>query len=323
MSDNETPEKSKPRRAKSAYSFFCDEERAAASTASRARHDGKLMLAELGRELGQRWANMDAEARAKYDELAAQHKEEHEVAMREYVQATDPVAALRARYADLIPKRPLSAYFLFLQDPEQRVTAAASLKEQGLTQAAASMGSKLGQMWRELAADLKAPFVARAEATSAEHAEATRKWQDTSEFGELERCRKKRRSSRGPGERAAVGSHSAKPDETGEGKKPSSPKKGKGLPDASQLVTPPRQAPRTVRRRPLTTMDIDAKVLEEAQHLSLEGPLMELAGCQEVLEQRIYAQEAVGARLLLDALRNAGGAVDEARKRLEPVIVII
>jgi len=219
-----------PKRGKSAYMLFCDSERAAASEVVRARReDAKLVVTELGKELGQRWAHIDSTVKAKYEELAAQQKAQYEAAVQEYVELTG-------------------------ERPKSRKSQAkgTSIQREG------------GYILEQTTPKRSKPDIATEEGT--------------------------------PGEDAEV-------------------------------VTPQRKAPRTVRRRRLTTMDIDPKVLAEAQRLCLEGRFMEFANSSEVMDRGILARRAVNARMLLKDLQRSKGSVEKARRRMsedfkEDVVVI-
>eukprot|EP00933_Yihiella_yeosuensis_P076489 TRINITY_DN86287_c0_g1_i1.p1 TRINITY_DN86287_c0_g1~~TRINITY_DN86287_c0_g1_i1.p1 ORF type:complete len:261 (-),score=86.92 TRINITY_DN86287_c0_g1_i1:216-998(-) len=243
----------------------------------------------------------------------------------------DPVAALCDRHAALIPKKPLTAYFLFVKDSEQRSKAEALLKAEGKLVSASSLASQLGHLWRELPETEKSGFIARAKESATEHAEANRQWQSTPEFLEIKRCKEEqKKEQKAAAKRAALEARESQ----------QTPKKRKGnvvdeddvvevsatmapaVGPETKLVTPPRTTPKAVRRRPLTTMDINEEVLSEARRLSLEGPLVELAGCLEVLEQGIKARDAAGAQLLLDKLKDTNGALHEAKEQLSGIVVI-
>ena len=105
-----TPQK--PRRAKSAYAFFCAEERPKVLDEIRTRvTEGRLNLGEISKDLSERWSHLDAAARTCYEDLATNER--------------------LAREATQKPRKPLSAYLLFLQDPGRRAQAEEELKAEG------------------------------------------------------------------------------------------------------------------------------------------------------------------------------------------------
>lgn len=279
----ETPDK--PRRARSAYAFFCDEQRGAAMEDVKARDAGKLQLAELGKELSRRWAEAKPETRRRFQLLADQDRHRHSRAMRDYVEATDPIAAHKARSAHLMPKRPLSAYFMFVQDKVQRERAEASLRAEGARVTAITMGAQLGRMWHEADEELRAAFTGPAQKAAAEYAERRKEWRSTSDFSRLEDLKKSEREAK---------------------KRKAAEVEGGAADGPSRPPRVPRKAP----ARPVTTLDIDMAVLTEAQLLGLEAPLLALANRKEVREEGICARTSDGARKLLAALKQTRGSVD-------------
>lgn len=215
-----TPEPAVPKRAKSAYMLFCDIYREEVCEQVRARSEGKLAIPQVGRELGQRWAQLEGADKAKYAELAVEDKVRYEAALEKYVERTGHKPEKRKRKTD--------------------------------------------------------------------------------------RDAKGRRKARAVGDEAQHGA------EVGSG----------GAGDEAQPVTPVRVRPKAVRRRTLTTLDVDAKVLAEAQRLCLEGQFMEFASCPEVLEAGISAKKEASARTLMNALQKADGVVAEARRQISPKEIV-
>lgn len=301
--------------------LFCEDERAAVTDSLRGQsEDGKVSLAEVSRALSQRWADLQAEARTAFEERATAEKHNQQAQVQAGIDASNPVAPMRRQFEHLIPKRPLTAYFLFLQDTEQRAKAEAQLQEEGKTVSAATMGSRMGQSWRDLEPDTKASFVARAEAAFAAYREAVQKWQQMPEYSELQECQRKHRADeRRKGIEAAKGikrSHNLD-DDVIEVSTPSASSSDQ------TVVTPPRTTARAVRRRPLTMMDINETVLLEAQKLSLDIVLLELAGCSQVLEKGIKSRSIEGARILLKALELSKGDLKGAIDQLCSTCVIV
>ncbi|CAE7234433.1 CACNA1S [Symbiodinium pilosum] len=93
--------------------------------------------------------------------------------------------------------------------------------------------------------------------------------------------------------------------------------------DDVTIVTPPRKAARPSRRRPLTTMDVDAKALAEAQRLRLEGPFMEVAGSLEVVASGLLPKKAADAQTLLQSLNMCNGCAQEARQLIAELHVAV
>merc|ERR1712110_1076741 len=109
-------------------------------------------------------------------------RERYDAAMKQYQFVVDPVGALKAQYAHLIPKRPLTAYFLFVQDCSQRAKAEERIRAEGKEVSITSIGAKLGQLWQGASAEEKDVFIERAETAAAEYAEKLRIWECTPEF---------------------------------------------------------------------------------------------------------------------------------------------
>lgn len=147
------------------------------------------MLPLLGRELGKLWRSLARRDRAKYSRLAAGDREQR-AAERNVGTLAGDLGALRARYADLIPKKAPSAYLLFSQDKYQRVDAERRLRASGRQVTLGALAAQLGEMWSSAPCDFKAEFFARAEKSAAEHERKVQEWKGTAEFAELEQLRR-------------------------------------------------------------------------------------------------------------------------------------
>merc|ERR1719297_152282 len=79
------------------------------------------------------------------------------------------------------PKRPLSAYFLFLADHRDDLVA------DGMTHAEAM--SKMGEMWSELSAAKKKPYQDKAAAAKAKYAKTVEKYKKTAQFKKYQKER--------------------------------------------------------------------------------------------------------------------------------------
>jgi len=254
--------------------------------------EGRLNLGEISKDLSERWSHLDVAARTCYQDLAM--KERH------------------AREACQKPRKPLSAYLLFLQDPGRRAQAEEELKAQGKEVLFATMGSKLGQMWQVATPELKAELTARQEKSMLEYKASLARWQ-AARSADVECGRGKRNATQATSEiESAVGADGSAP----------VPKRRNATSQALE-GTPPDAAsaqgpykPRLVRRKSLTTMEIHAATLAEAQRLDLEVPLLELANSSQILEAGINVKMEAGAVEMLSALLKAKGSVDEAERSL-------
>merc|ERR1711972_1089622 len=106
----------KPKRAASAYFLFGNSIRPELIEESKKNNGGKAKAAEVAKTIGERWAKLPAEEKTKFEEQAKEAKEKHAADMHAYKEANDPLAALKEKYANLIPKKPAGAYWIFAQD---------------------------------------------------------------------------------------------------------------------------------------------------------------------------------------------------------------
>lgn len=276
-----TPQK--PKRVKSAYELFCAKERQSVLDEIRTRDkEAPLNLGELSKNLSERWSHLDATARDCYKDLA----------MKERL----------AREAIQKPKKPASSYLLFLQDPARRAQAEEELKMEGKEVTFIAMGTKLGRMWQAATPELKAELSAQHEKSMLEYKEKLAIWQAKTP-ADPDCSRGKRKTGRTALEsQSAAGNHGFAQD-----------------PKRRNATTASPHGPRKqrlVRRRSLTTLDLDAATLAEAQRLELEVPLLELANSLQLLEAGVKAKTEAGAVEILSALVKAKGLVDEAERSI-------
>jgi len=285
-----TPQK--PRRAKSAYAFFCAEERPKVLDEIRTRvTEGRLNLGEISKDLSERWSHLDAAARTCYEDLATNER--------------------LAREASQKPKRPLCAYLLFLQDPVRRAQAEEELKAEGKEAVFGAMGTKLGQMWQVATLELKAELTSWHEKSMLQYKENLARWQAATS-ADTECGHGKRKAGRAALEtESTAGTDGSAP----------VPKRRNATSQALEGTPPDAASPqgprkRLVRRKSLTTMEVDAATLAEAQRLDLEVPLLELANSSQILEAGINVNiEAIAAEMLSSLLK-ANGLVDEAERSI-------
>jgi len=77
--------KNLPKKAKSAYFFYCDEKRPALLEKAK-KKGGKVNIGEIAKELGAMWKKLKPEKKKKYETLNTKDKERHEKEMAEYTQ---------------------------------------------------------------------------------------------------------------------------------------------------------------------------------------------------------------------------------------------
>ena len=78
----------RPKRAKSSYLYFCDDERPGVWTSLKKKlgKNEKLQIANVSKKLGSMWKKLDAKGRVKYEKLAEKDKERYDAEMEAYNQ---------------------------------------------------------------------------------------------------------------------------------------------------------------------------------------------------------------------------------------------
>lgn len=171
----------RPKKAKSAYMLFTDDIRGVVMTEMKAK-SGKVDLGTVAKLIGERWGSLAEDEKSKYQARAAEGKDKAEGEMKAYKEKKDPVGALKEKYADLIPKKPSSAYWLFQLDSSSRLKATEAL---GQNAPHKEITAKLGEMWKGMTADAKAPFEKLLQGALKEYEEKLKKWQVSPEFMEI------------------------------------------------------------------------------------------------------------------------------------------
>lgn len=275
-----------PKRPPSAYLMFCNDERESATLACRTRHpDENLSMAEVAKELGQRWKNASNDVKSEYERVAADKKIQYRQSIHAYNAQASRIANEKQSTTDqtpsrspdpVAPKRSKSAYMLFCDDEREVVIAAHRDKQPDGKLVMPDIAKELGQRWAGISLDARKKYESLAAQLKEQHQVEMREYL------------------------ARVG-HQAQ--------------KRKFL----NIIkpAPTGTSPRMKKRRTLTTLDVDAVALAEAQQLSLESQFMEFVGLPEVFESGIVVKKAASARFLLRILKGAGGMVEEAKKKLQ------
>jgi len=283
----------KPKRATTAYMHFNNEARDEVTKEYREKHDGKMSIGDIAKIISARWAALDDAGKKKYEDLALESKLKQEVEMKAYLEESDPAGCLKKKYEHLIPKKPSSTYFLFNQDPAQRQKAEATLKAAtgDAEFSVKMMSSKLGEMWKSLSATEKGVFEEQHKKAMVSYDEKLKIWEQTPEFEELQKVQQDQKAAEKAATKEDVGSP------------PEKAKKRAGAPTAS---------PSAKRTKPdaKTGPTLEKTVLEEAQKLGYDGLLKNLAGRSDV------AASGVSSQKMLDALKESGGLVNQAKQRL-------
>ena len=143
-----------PKRGKSAYLFFCDDNRSEVKQSL--GEDSKAT--EVTKELGKRWRDLqeskksnDKKALAGYEKKAQEDKARYEAEKQEYVPPEDLDVGdgkkRRKKMAKDGPKRAKSAYLFFCADNRDKI------KEGNPDMKATQITAELGRMWNELKGD--------------------------------------------------------------------------------------------------------------------------------------------------------------------------
>uniref|UniRef100_A0A7S2WS60 FACT complex subunit SSRP1 n=2 Tax=Rhizochromulina marina TaxID=1034831 RepID=A0A7S2WS60_9STRA len=152
----ESPKKAKkdanaPKAARSAYQLWSNSIRAEIK-----ERDPTLSMGDVSKELGTRWKALGLDEKAPWQAKAKEDKARYndEMASYEPPEGTGKPAKKRRPKDPNAPKKPLTAYFLFLAKERGRV------KEQNPDASFAEIGKLCGQKWKEMTLEEKAPFEA-------------------------------------------------------------------------------------------------------------------------------------------------------------------
>lgn len=141
----------KPKRSTSAYFFFlahCRQEAAKAGN-----YPSKI--AEFTKECSEKWRNLTKETKKPFDDAAAEDKKRYEAEMAQYKgKVVDPNK----------PKRPPTAYFIFLADFRIKM-ANSGIEHKDLLR-------KAGEDWRNMSPEMKKPYEKKALEESKKYEEA-------------------------------------------------------------------------------------------------------------------------------------------------------
>ena len=77
--------KNLPKKAKSAYFFYCDEKRPALLEKEK-KKGGKVNIGTVAKELGAMWQKLSAEKKKKYEKMNLKDKERYDKEMAEFTQ---------------------------------------------------------------------------------------------------------------------------------------------------------------------------------------------------------------------------------------------
>jgi hypothetical protein len=274
------------------------------------KNDGKAKLGDVAKEISVRWVAMSAEEKKPFEEKAAADKERYETEMRAFQTALDPVSALRVKYGHMIPKRALSAYFIFCQDANQKEKAVETLKGESKDVTSAQVTKKLGELWKLIGHEEKNGYQQLHSQQHLAFLEKQKVWQATPECAEIAQAEKEHAQKKKVDD-AAMAAKEAEEKAQVEKDKRMARKRSKGPVDTPEKTAAPAKKLRTAKATgPAPGPEIDAKVLVEAATAGMEAGLRNLAARPEVLAS------GKTSRAILDALKSSGGLVNPAKRAL-------
>mmetsp|Transcript_71771 Transcript_71771/g.198125 ORF Transcript_71771/g.198125 Transcript_71771/m.198125 type:complete len:328 (-) Transcript_71771:87-1070(-) len=298
----------KPKKPITAYWLFTNKVREEITAEIKTKNGGKANFGEIAKATSARWAALAEADKKEFEDKVEEDKKRYAEEFKAYLEASDPAGTLRNKYAHLIPKKPMTAYFLFSQDPAQREKAVAALREAGSEANNKQLASKLGEMWKAASAEDKAPFEERHKQEQAEFLKKQMEWQATPEFAEIEAAAKKQAEQQKTEGQQEGGQESKGAKRSRSSAKAASPKDES---KAGAQESPVSAAKRAKKATPAKEeAAIDADVLAEANKLGLDCMLRNLASRPEVVASGKSSRE------VFNALQAAGGLVNPAKRAL-------
>lgn len=145
----------RPKRPLSAYFLFAAD--------FRAKYDGDtLSTVEMAKKCGEEWKQQSEKAKKPFVEAAKKSRKAYLKAMEKYKKKQDKMKP---------PKRPLSAFFLFMQETRPVV------KERMPDAPVQEISKELGSIWRNMSDDEKRPFLDKNEEGKAKYVGERARWQ--------------------------------------------------------------------------------------------------------------------------------------------------
>lgn len=167
-----------PKAAMGAYMWFCQEHREKVKT-DHPDMGAKEILSELGR----RWKALTDDDKVQYNEIAKEDKEryerEKEVFLKThlsiYMDDQDSKAGKRKKKDPNAPKRPRSAYILFVNDYRPKVVE--ETKDEGIKQT--EIMSRVAKLWKAATQDVKEKYYLLAQEEKDKYQEAMANYRQT------------------------------------------------------------------------------------------------------------------------------------------------
>lgn len=300
----------KPKKSVSSYWIYSNALREQVSNELKEKNDGKCTFGDLAKEVSARWKALSAEGKKPYEDQVAADKIRYETEMKAYNAICDPAAALRAKYADLIPKRPASLYILFCQDEKQKEKAATALQAEDKDASATLVSKKLQEMWKLIDPADRIAYQQEQMKEQLAFLEKQKAWQSMPEFIEVEKAEKTQEDMRKAVE-AAVAQKDAEEKAKVERENRMARKRASKGPTKSDTppVTKNARTSKASMPEPVSPQ-IDPKILEEAVKEGLDAGLKNLAVRPEILSS------GKSARAILNALKASKGLVNPAKRAL-------
>jgi hypothetical protein len=289
---------------------------------NRIKNGGKINTGEVSKEIADMWSKMTDAERKVYEDKSAAQKERYEA----YLEVSDPLVALRTKYAHLIPKKPLHASALYGQDPVNREKATQLLVAEGKHPNFRHVTAKVSEMWKQASGEERAQVQEKALKLQLEFLSKQTAWQGTPECEELQQAERVHEA----GKRSVLqAAKTKKPAKVVPKSKAKAAAKKVSKSSATSKSSPSKVAPSTPSKRSQSATvptpvseakrsrksgggkdvgpQLDNKVLVKAQKLGLEEALRNLASRPEVMSSGKSTQK------ILDALQAKGGLVNAAK----------
>ena len=146
------PKSNSPKRARSAYIFFCQENRDKVDNLG-------LKNTDILKKLGEMWHSLDEKNKKKYKKMSDNDKDRYEEEMKLYVPPEGEEYKKKSKKAsskNSVSKRSPSAYMLFCKDYRPQI------KEENPEIKFGDIAKKLSEMWRNLSDKKKKNYIDKA-----------------------------------------------------------------------------------------------------------------------------------------------------------------
>lgn len=227
----------------------------------------------------------------------------------------EEVKALREKHAALIPKQPLTAFFVFSKMERDRIVAEmrAEVKAAGGSNSFSStlVTKRLAETWQALDKEGKKPFEERAATALAEHRAQWASWEQTPEFAKLQRAERELRETKEKAQAKMKGVKATAAVAPAASASASAAARSRKASAATvALSARPAKVRRGTSAAPGTAAagpQVDEAVLADARRKGFEGVFRTLANRADI------RATGVEPKKLLEALVKAGGLLHKAK----------